>query len=156
MPRHSTAVAFEFSKITSQIYLGTNQCCRTHFKKNLLANGITADISLEKEHLDAPHGVTYFLWLPTRDHHAPTQEQLHHGVRFLEDLVRDREKVYVHCQHGHGRAPTLVAAYFVKTGMAPDEAFAAIKKRRPNIHPNAEQRRAVGAFVRRIAKERKA
>jgi predicted protein tyrosine phosphatase len=155
-PRHSNTVAFEFSKITPQIYLGTNQCCRTHFEKKLLNNGIAADISLEKEHVDAPYGVTYYLWLPTADHHAPTQKQLHHGVRFLADLVQGKEKAYVHCQHGHGRAPTIVAAYFVQTGMMPDAAFAYIRKRRPNIHPNTAQRRAVHTFARAIAKRRKA
>lgn len=40
---------FEYNKITNHIYVGTNQCCQTHFKEELLTKDIKADISLEKE-----------------------------------------------------------------------------------------------------------
>lgn len=40
--RHPKHVPFEYSKITNNIYLGTNQCCKLHFDKSLLKKGITA------------------------------------------------------------------------------------------------------------------
>ena len=57
-----------------------------------------------------------------------------------------KKKIYVHCKNGHGRAPTLVAAYFVTQGMSTDEAFAFIKKRRSTIHPNKQQVASVKEF----------
>ena len=137
---------FEYNKITPHIYLGTNMCCKTHFNKGLLKKGITADISLEKEKQDHPTGVEYYLWLPTKNHLAPTQKQLTIGVSFIEDLIKNKIKIYVHCQRGHGRAATLVAAYLIKKGATPKEAIVFIKKRRPVIHPNAKQRAALEKF----------
>lgn len=74
MKKHG--VTIEYSKIVPQIYLGTNACCKLHFKRELINNGIKADISMEEERIDAAWGVDYFLWLPTRDHMAPKQHQL--------------------------------------------------------------------------------
>ncbi len=125
---------FEYNQITDHIYLGTNACCVDHFKDELLANGVKSDISLEKEHLDAPYGVDLFLWLPTVDHTPPNPSQIKSGVDMIASLVGQNEKVYVHCKNGHGRAPTLVAAYLISTGMSVDEAIAEVQSKRPVIH----------------------
>ena len=139
-------LTFEYSKITEYIYIGTNQCCQTHFNKKLLSKGIKADISLEKERLDAPFGVDYYLWLPVKDHTAPTQKQLMIGVNFIENLIKNKIKVYIHCQRGHGRAPTLVAAYLISKGKIAEQAVEFIKKKRPVIHPNKIQINALRRF----------
>lgn len=52
----------------------------------------------------------------------------------LEKLIAIGKKVYVHCKNGHGRAPILVAAYFIKKGKTFQQAIAFIKKKRPTIH----------------------
>ena len=65
----------------------------------------------------------------------------------LEKLVELGKKIYVHCKNGHGRAPTLVAAYLIKTkGMTTDEAVAFIKERRPSIHPEDSQKKALDTY----------
>src|SRR3989338_9917321 len=92
-------VQFEYSQITSQIFLGTNFCCQTHFDQELLSQGITADISLEEEKIDSPLGVSYFLWLAVKDETAPTQKQLKVGVDFLAEIIKLGEKVYIHCKN---------------------------------------------------------
>jgi protein-tyrosine phosphatase len=48
--------------------------------------------------------------------------------------------------NGHGRGPTAVAAYLVYSGLTTDDAFAVIKKSRPEIHPNQEQIEAIRNF----------
>ncbi len=148
MVRHGKNV-FEYSEIIDGIFIGTNQCCQMHFSKDLLKKGITADVSLEIERLDAPHGVDYYLWLPVKNHLPPSQRQFDIGVEFLKDLVARKVNVFVHCERGHGRAPTLVAAYLVSKGMALKEAVALIKKKRPAIHPNKKQLAGVLEFARR-------
>ncbi len=143
-----TKLEFEYSKITDQIYIGTNQCCVAHFKKNLIQRGIHADISLEEKRIDAPFGAKYYLWMPVRDHAAPNPRQFEAGTRFLDELIRSGEKVYVHCRRGHGRAPALVAAYLALYGhLSPEKAFQLIRQRRPAVHPNARQMSAVKKFV---------
>lgn len=150
MGLHSEKTVFEYSKITEYIYIGTNQCCILHFKESLIKKGIMADISLEKEKLDHPFGVDYYLWLPTKDHKAPTFKQLSLGANFIAHLVKNKIKVYVHCKNGHGRSPTLIAAYFILKGKNTEDAIKFIKKNRPSIHLNKIQIKALKNFERRI------
>lgn len=144
-------IPFEYTRITDFIFIGTNACCTTHFKRGLLRKGIRADISLEDKRIDQPWGVSYFLWLPTKNHAPPSQTQLRIGVSVLDTLVRNRVKTYVHCLHGHGRAPTLVAAYLVSHGMPLQKAIALLKRKRPIVHLERAQIAALRRFARQKA-----
>lgn len=142
-------LTFEYNKILPSIFIGTNQCCVMHFKTELIKKGILADLSLESEKLDSAFGVKYFLWLPVKDHTAPKMKQFILGVSFLKHCVNNGLKVYAHCERGHGRAPTMVAAYLCSVkGMHPREAVAFIKKRRPGVHPNKNQMAALTRYWR--------
>ncbi len=142
---------FEFSRIDRYLILGTNLCCSMHFDRRLLMKGVSADLSMESIRLDAPFGVKYYLWLPVKDHQAPTQEQLMVGVDFIDTLISRKIKIYVHCRNGHGRSPTLVAAYLIATkGMAVDQAIRYIEKRRPSIHLEKAQYDALKKFEKRV------
>ncbi len=145
-------IKFEYNQITKNIYIGTNMCCQGHFAKSLIRKGITADISLEEERIDAAFGAKIFLWLPTKNHNAPSTKQILHGVSALHNLEKQQIKCYVHCQRGHGRAPTLVAAYLVSKGMSLDKAIALLKKKRPVVHPNAKQRAAISKIKKQLLK----
>lgn len=139
----------EFNQIADGIYIGTNQCCQMDFDDALVKQGITYDVSLEKNRIDAPYGVDSYIWIPVEDHQAPTQEQLEFGVSVLERIVVLGKKVYVHCKNGHGRAPTLVAAYFIKLGKTRDEAIDLIKEKRPAIHLEDAQEKALEEFFKK-------
>lgn len=141
---------FKFNRVTDLIYLGTNLCCTTipHVRV-LLDLGIKADIDLEKERQEQTPNIETYLWLPVKDHSAPIQEQLDTGVAVIESLVRNGQKMYIHCKNGHGRSPTLLAAYFIKQGMRVHEAIAKIKAKRPEIHLNKIQTRALQAYEKR-------
>lgn len=146
MNEHSQIKTLEYNYIADGIYIGTNQCCRTHFDEKLKQEGIEADISLEEERVDAPFGVSFYVWLPIKNHNAPTHDQLDFGVATIEKLVSMKKKIYIHCQNGHGRAPTIVAAYFIKNGKKVDEAIDFIKTKRPSIHLEEAQKEALGEF----------
>lgn len=141
---------FDYSKINENIYLGTNACCQEGFSKELLNKGIEGDISLEFERMDRAEGVKYFLWLPVKDHYAPTQKQLDLGVLTMQFFMENGIKFYCHCKNGHGRAPTLVAAYFIYTGMEVNEAVEFVKSKRPSIHLEDSQYRALEEFKKRL------
>lgn len=146
---HPQIKEFEYNYITDGIYIGTNQCCQTHFDEELKKEGITADISLEKNRLDAPFGVDFYVWIPVENHTAPKHDQLEFGTSVLEKLISMGKKVYVHCKNGHGRAPTLVAAYLVKKGKSPEESIAFIKSKRPAIHLQDAQIEALKTWTQR-------
>lgn len=134
-PTHSPVKGqLDFNYITDGIYIGTNQCCQTHFDKKLKKEGIEADISLEENRIDAPFGVQFYIWIPIKNHSTPTKEQLDFGASILEKLVSMKKKIYIHCKNGHGRAPTLIAAYLIKMGKSIDEALDLIKAERSSIH----------------------
>lgn len=144
---------FEYNYIADGIYIGTNQCCQTHLDEMLKKEGVTVDISLEKGRIDAPFGVEFYIWIPIENHTAPTQEQLDFGVSVLEKLIAMKKKIYVHCQNGHGRAPTLVAAYYIKQGKSVNEAIELIKEKRPTIHIEDIQRKALEEYHKKIFNE---
>lgn len=147
--QHSTRLIL--MKSLMEFNIGTNQCCTTHFAESLVeSEGIEANISLEEERLDHPFGVEFFLWLPVTDHTAPTEDQLDFGVMAIEQFVALNKKIYVHCKNGHGRSPTLVAAYLIKTGKTPQEAEAFIKEKRPSMHLEDEQRQALETFFQTL------
>lgn len=66
-------LTFEYSKINSYIFMGTNKCCQVHFKNALLKKDIEVDISLEQEKLDQPFWVKYFdvPWIVTNTKYTP-------------------------------------------------------------------------------------
>lgn len=142
-------VQFEFSQITSQIYIGNGYCCQNHFDENLKNLGITADLALEEESLETIEGLKYYLRLPVVDDEAPGITQFRLGVDFLDNLIKAGEKVYVHSDKGYGRAPTLVAAYFIQAGMEVDESVEKIKASRPEVHLVLPQIEALRSFAKR-------
>lgn len=153
MTNHPQIKQLEYDYITDGIFIGTNQCCQTHFDEKLKQEGIEADISLEEERVDTPFGIDFYTWIPTRDHAPPTPDKLEFGVSVLEKLVAMKKKVYVHCQNGHGRAPTLVAAYLIHQGKTPKEAIDFIKLKRPTIHLEEVQRSALEEFFNQRNKQ---
>lgn len=137
---------FQFDQIDDLIWIGTNQCCTVHFDSDLLKKGIRADISLEEKRVDAPFGVNSYLWLPTADHESPSLDQLKLGVEHLKVLVSEKTKIYTHCKNGHGRAPTLVAAYYISTGLSVDDAIEKVMSKRRGAHINEAQKAGLEEF----------
>lgn len=152
MPFKKTKIhpKLDFNYVTDGISIGTNQCCQSHFDERLKRKGITADISLERDRLDAPFGVDFYVWIPVTNHKAPAADQLEFGVSVLQKMVAMGKQVYVHCQNGHGRAPTLVAAYLMRhRRMTPRAAVSLIQSKRPRAHLQEVQVRALERFGRK-------
>lgn len=137
---------FDYDQIDDEVFIGTNMCCQLGFDRELLTKDVRADISLEEVRVDAPMGVDYFLWLPTKDNEPPMPDKFILGVQTLDFLISRKIKVYIHCKNGHGRAPTLFAAYLIKKGMAIDEAVKYLQSKRPAIHLSTAQFEALNSF----------
>ncbi|MBL4634334.1 MAG: dual specificity protein phosphatase family protein [Kofleriaceae bacterium] len=87
------------------------------------------------------------LHLPVRDFSAPTQEQMLVFVREIAARHAVGEKVGVHCTAGLGRSGTMLAAYFVSTGMNAEQAIAHIRELRPGSIETTSQEDAIAEFA---------
>jgi protein tyrosine phosphatase (PTP) superfamily phosphohydrolase (DUF442 family) len=127
------------SQITPRLHVGGQY--RRRGWPTLESRGITAVLNLRVEFDDAEAGIApeRYLYLPTDDDQAPTQDALNTGVAFIEEEIKGGGAVYVHCGSGIGRAATMAAAYLIDSGLTPDEAWAHIRKARPFIRPTPPQ-----------------
>lgn len=88
------------------------------------------DIAALRETCDR-HGIT-LVRTPIQDGSADDMAQrLAAALDDLAALIHSRQRVYLHCNAGLNRAPTLAIAYLrAHAGMSLDEAMAHVKKRR--------------------------
>jgi atypical dual specificity phosphatase len=93
------------------------------------------------------------LHLPVQNSDAPTQAQLDQGVAVIGDALRRGVRVAVHCGAGLGRSGTLLAAYLVSQGFAPDAAIDQVRAARPGSIETLEQETAVHHFAHRHASD---
>jgi dual specificity MAP kinase phosphatase len=147
---------FDFSKITDQIYIGSDLCkggvCLIHgeeFRKL----GVSFEINLSRENNELPPKDMEigYAWFPVTDGYAPTQEQLEMGAYMINSAVSAGKKVFVHCKNGHGRSPTLVAAYLMKYArMSMEDALKLIKEKREEVHIEDAQMETLEKFGKTI------
>lgn len=141
----------DYSQITEQIYIGSDLCagpvCPIH-TEDFRKLGICGEINLEREHPELPpQNIDAYIWLPTADKQAPTLDQLVIGSGAINEMVGLGNKVYVHCRNGHGRSPTVVAAYLIRyQHQSVEEAIQFIKQGRPEIHLGLVQQLALSEF----------
>lgn len=147
----------DYSQITENIFIGSDLCkgmsCPIHgpeFEK--LGILVELNLSAEKKELP-PDGIDIYSWIPVGDGNGPTQDQLYIGTAVINEAVMHGKKVYVHCKNGHGRSPTMVAAYFIRyKGKKVDEAVADILHHRNEVHLEFDQREALGKFEEGLSK----
>ena len=134
-------------QVTPQLFVGAQ--FRRRGWEILRGWGINGVVSMRDEFDNASLGlaIPHYLRLPTVDDAAPTIEHLHQGVEFMDGVIRDGGKVYVHCGAGVGRAPTMAAAYLVSQGAQPEEAWRAIRSVRKFIRPTRVQREQLDRFA---------
>ncbi|MCC6616495.1 MAG: dual specificity protein phosphatase family protein [Anaerolineae bacterium] len=140
--------AWRFGWITPNLLLGGQPARNVWAKLGL--RGVTGVINLRHEydyHNEIGDLPIRYLYLPTVDNTAPSQEHLWAGVKFIEEEVKKGGKVYIHCWEGLGRSPTMVAAYLVYTGSTPAEAWAKIRLVRPFIRPTETQLMRLDEFA---------
>ena len=150
VPHHIDKVNHAHDKITSYIHIGTNLCCGLHFQK-LKKLGFVADLDLEAERIERlSPGFKNYLRLPVKDDYAPSQKQFEKGTDFIDKFVKAKKKIYVHCKKGHGRSPTMTAAYFIRKGKSVSNAIKYIKTCRPEIHLEKVQVEALKKWSKRF------
>jgi hypothetical protein len=95
---------------------------------------LTAVFDLE-EGLD--HGIpahpdrVIYVYFPIEDDDLPTLHKLHALARLGAQLMREGERVLVHCEMGLNRSALLAGLMLVCTGLSGEEAVARLQDRRP-------------------------
>lgn len=79
----------------------------------------------------------YLRWR-IEDGPAPEQALLVALADFVRDLRRNGKRTLIHCAGGMNRSALIVAAALIRDGMAPREAVALIRERRPGALSNSE------------------
>jgi atypical dual specificity phosphatase len=84
--------------------------------------------------------------IPIVDMTPPTLDQQLEFVALLESAFAEGLRVGVHCLAGQGRTGTMLATWFVKTGMTATEAIAHVRSLRPGSIETVPQENAIHAY----------
>lgn len=139
------------SEVTPQLYLGGQYGLRALplFRRI----GVTGVVNMRTRSIHSAEvpGLAV-LQLATPDRHAPTLEQLRQGVAFIQGQIDTGGKVYIHCQWGEGRGPSMIIAYLMSTGLRFEEALRQVKIVRPFVSLREAQEARLREFEAELAR----
>ena len=74
------------------------------------------------------------LHLPTIDMTAPSVDTIEKAIQFMNEALKENQKIFVHCKVGMGRSATIVFCHLVvNENMTPEDAIKLLKEKRPEI-----------------------
>jgi atypical dual specificity phosphatase len=118
----------------------------------LKESGIKTIISLTGTPLNSEHVKKLgFEYLHEHVSGAPSIEQLHRIVSFIDEQNRHGRPVVVHCGEGRGRTGTILAAYLIVHGRGAEDAMRIVREKRSGSIQNEEQESLIRKFGEAIS-----
>ena len=123
--------------------------------RDLVTQGVTHVVDLREEAEDdaSMMAALGLRWrrLPIRDHAAPSPGQIEDLRAWLTHEPGDGGVVvYLHCQAGVGRAPTVAIVLLMHQGIPLANAHRQVRVARPGAHPTAAQDAYLEALASRL------
>jgi atypical dual specificity phosphatase len=88
-----------------------------------------------------------YLHVPTEDLSAPDIEKIDAAVEFINEQIKSKDPVMVHCAAGIGRTGTILASYLVKyQKMSAKEAIYKVREERPGSIQSESQEIAISVY----------
>jgi len=88
-----------------------------------------------------------YMHVPTEDLAAPDLEKIDSAVSYIDERIRNKEPVMVHCAAGIGRTGTILASYLIKyQKMTAKEAIEKVRNERPGSIQSDMQEMAVSMY----------
>ncbi len=93
-----------------------------------------------------------FLSFPIEDRNVPKSlQEVETFVRKLFDLLKNGEKISIHCRQGVGRSSLIAACILVSQGISSDKVFDEISKaRKCNVPDTIEQKQWLIEFTNKL------
>ncbi len=98
---------------------------------------------LEKRHFE-------FVTIPIPDFTAPTLETCLQAIKWIDEKIKEKMPVLVHCKGGLGRTGTIIACYLISQGMSYEEAINYVRDKRPGSISMQEQVKILKQFYKLI------
>ena len=88
-----------------------------------------------------------YLHVPTEDLTAPDLEKIDSAVDYIDERIKNKEPVMVHCAAGIGRTGTILASYLIKyQKMTARDAIEKLRNERPGSVQSEIQEMAVSMY----------
>lgn len=139
--RHVRRRSPDYARVAPWLLVGPVLDARGY--AHLADEGVTHVLDLRSEASDDPELMRSLglAWrrIPIDDRMAPTDLQLTEINRWLDGSDEDEPVVYLHCQGGLGRSPTVAIALLMQRGFSRAEAHRFILAGRPVASPTPNQ-----------------
>lgn len=88
-----------------------------------------------------------YMHVPTEDLTAPDLEKIDSAVDYIDERIKNKEPVMVHCAAGIGRTGTILASYLIKyQKMTAKDAIEKLRNERPGSVQSEIQEMAVSMY----------